>query len=273
MTARFARDGNPLAGLRRLAEEITRYGCVLTAVPAPLGPAKMHTTVGSSARSARSDRRGPAVAKAPLGPTSTDTGPTEPNELPEDATTTPDPDHAEVWEMVAAAQGGDSDAFGQLYDRYVTTVYRFIYYRLGDRAQAEDLTSETFVRALRRLHSVSYQGRDLAAWFVTIARNLVLDHVKSARYRMEITTDELLDTGVSKDNPEAAVLTSLTNARLVDAIRDLSAEQRECIVLRFFQGFSVAETAEVMDKNEGAVKAMQHRAVRRLHGILDGELG
>lgn len=270
MTARDARDGDPLAGLRRLAEEITGYGAFLAAVPAPLGAAIVHTAVGSSARSARSDRRGPAVAKASPGPVSADT---EPAEDPKDAAATPDPDHAEAWELVAAAQGGDSEAFGQLYDRYVTTVYRFIYYRLGDRAQAEDLTSETFVRALRRLHSVSYQGRDLAAWFVTIARNLVLDHVKSARYRMEITTDELLDAGESTDNPEAAVITSLTNARLVDAIRDLSAEQRECIVLRFFQGFSVAETAEVMDKNEGAVKAMQHRAVRRLHGILDGELG
>ncbi len=264
MTARYARDGDPHAGLRRLTDAITAFAAELAPVPAAEGPILVQTAVGSSARSTRRNR---STALAPAAPAAADdTEPAEPSGAP-------DPDHAEVWALVAAAQDGDAEAFGQLYDRYVTTVYRFIYYRLGDRAQAEDLTSETFVRALRRLHSVSYQGRDLAAWFVTIARNLVLDHVKSARYRMEITTDELLDTGESADNPEVAVLTSLTNARLVDAIRDLSAEQRECVVLRFFQGFSVAETAEVMGKNEGAVKAMQHRAVRRLHGLLNGELG
>ncbi len=180
--------------------------------------------------------------------------------------------HQEVWDLVTRAQGGDGDAFGQLYDRYVDLIYRFIYYRLPDRGQAEDLTSETFVRALRRIGTISYQGRDVAAWFVTIARNLVLDHVKSARYRMEITTDEFTDAAHG-DSTEAQVLATLTNERLLGAVAELSDEQQECITLRFLHGMNVAETAEIMGKNDGAIKALQHRAVKRLHALLAEELG
>ena len=181
----------------------------------------------------------------------------------------------EAWDLVAAAQGGDVDAFGRLYDRYVDTVYRFIYYRLGDRAHAEDLTSETFMRALRRLHSLKNQGRDPAAWFVTIARNLVFDHVKSARYRLEVTAEDAFEASHSApttDSAETTVLTALTNEQLIKAIQELSDDQRECVALRFLHGFSVAETAEVMGKNDGSIKALQHRAVRRLHGLLKDEL-
>jgi RNA polymerase sigma-70 factor (ECF subfamily) len=181
----------------------------------------------------------------------------------------------EAWDLVVAARAGDVEAFARLYDRYVDTVYRFIYFRLGDRAHAEDLTSETFIRALRRLHSLQNQGRDPAAWFVTIARNLVLDHVKSARYRLEVTAEDAYESvrgAPSTDSAETTVLTALTNDRLVQAIQELSDEQRECVVLRFLHGFSVAETAEVMGKNDGSIKALQHRAVRRLHTLLKDEL-
>lgn len=82
-----------------------------------------------------------------------------------------------TWEVVAAAQGGDADAFGLLYDRYVDMVFRYVLFRVNDRCLAEDLTSETFLRALRRITSITYQGKDVGAWFVTIARNIVLDHV------------------------------------------------------------------------------------------------
>ena len=98
------------------------------------------------------------------------------------------------WDLVHAAQDGDRSAFAQLYDRYVDVVFRYVLFRVGDRELAEDVTSETFLRALRRIESVSYQGRDVGAWFVTIARNLVLDHVKSSRFRLEVTTAEVDDS-------------------------------------------------------------------------------
>ncbi|QWF79900.1 sigma-70 family RNA polymerase sigma factor [Amycolatopsis sp. CA-230715] len=181
----------------------------------------------------------------------------------------------EGWELVHAAQGGDNAAFGRLYDRYVDVVFRYVLFRVGDRDLAEDVTSETFLRALRRITSVSYQGRDVGAWFITIARNLVLDHVKSSRFRLEVVTDEVSDSGTAPfgtatpaAGPEQQAISSATRAELLRCISDLGDDQRECIVLRFIQGLSVAETARIMNRNDGAIKALQHRAVRRLAQLL-----
>ncbi|MPY98607.1 MAG: sigma-70 family RNA polymerase sigma factor [Actinophytocola sp.] len=182
----------------------------------------------------------------------------------------------QAWDLVHAAQQGDTAAFGMLYDQYVDTVYRYVLFRVGDKELAEDVTSETFLRALRRITSVSYQGRDVGAWFVTIARNLILDHVKSSRYRREIATGEIADAGSvpflaekqADAGPEQQVIAMATKDELFRCIQELGDDQRECIVLRFLQGLSVAETAEIMDRNEGAIKALQHRAVRRLAQLM-----
>jgi RNA polymerase sigma-70 factor (ECF subfamily) len=184
----------------------------------------------------------------------------------------PDDAAAEVWALVERAQAGDGAAFGLLYDRYVDTVFRFIYFRVGSRPLAEDLTADTFLRALKRINSFTWQGRDLGAWLVTIARNLVADHFKSGRYRLEVTTGDVLDADHPdrgpEGSPEVAVVDHITNVALLGAVRQLNPEQQECIVLRFLHGFSVAETAQAMGKNEGAIKALQYRAVRALHRLL-----
>ena len=181
-----------------------------------------------------------------------------------------DPDGVDVWALVHRTQQGDAEAFGELYDHYVTMVHRYVYHRVGDRALAEDVTSETFVRALRRIDSLSFQGRDVGAWLVTIARNIVLDHVKSSRYRLEVPTADMRDADRVTDGPEEAVLTHLGNRELLECVQQLGSEQQECIVLRFIHGLSVSETAEIMGKKDGAIKALQHRAVRRLAGLLPG---
>ena len=180
--------------------------------------------------------------------------------------------HEETWQLVVAAQRGESEAFGQLYDRYVDSVYRFIYYRVNDRGLAEDFTSETFLRALRRITTITYQGRDIGAWFVTIARNIVFDHMKSARNRLEISTGDIIEGGDFAPSPESTVLDQLTSDRLIAGVKQLNHEQRECIELRFIYGLSVAETAAAMGKNDGAIKALQHRAVRKLADLVGGDL-
>jgi RNA polymerase sigma-70 factor, ECF subfamily len=187
-----------------------------------------------------------------------------------DASTTGD--GGQSWALVEAAQRGDKAAFGQLYDQYVDTVFRYVLFRVGDRTLAEDVTSETFLRAFRRITSISYQGRDVGAWFVTIARNLVLDHVKSSRFRLEVATADPDDGAAVTVGPESQVLTQLTHTELLRCVRQLGDDQRECIVLRFLQGLSVSETASIMGRNEGAIKALQHRAVRRLAQLLPAEL-
>ncbi|WP_257016226.1 MULTISPECIES: ECF subfamily RNA polymerase sigma factor, BldN family [unclassified Streptomyces] len=179
-----------------------------------------------------------------------------------------DSDSARMMDLVERAQAGEADAFGRLYDQYSDTVYRYIYYRVGGKATAEDLTSETFLRALRRIGTFTWQGRDFGAWLVTIARNLVADHFKSSRFRLEVTTGEMLDANEVERSPEDSVLESLSDTLLLDAVRRLSPQQQECATLRFLQGLSVAETARVMGKNEGAVRALQYRAVRGLARFL-----
>lgn len=187
------------------------------------------------------------------------------------------PPSGDGWELVAAAQRGDRDAFGQLYQRYVGEVSRFVLSRTGDRPLAEDLTSETFLRALRRIDSVSDQGRDVGAWFTTIARNLTVDHVKSSRYRLERTTADLPERSpVSRSDdrgPEQAVIEKETAAELRRHVAHLPSDQQECIRLRFGQGLSSAETAAAMGRTDSAVRALRHRAIGGLRASLAHNAG
>ncbi|GGF45323.1 hypothetical protein GCM10011519_19020 [Marmoricola endophyticus] len=166
--------------------------------------------------------------------------------------------------LVELARGGDKDAFGLLYDHYQPSVYRFLYYRLGVVQLAEDLTAETFFRALRSMNGFRWQGRDFGAWLMTIARNLTVDHYKSSRTRLEQTTEDIGTLDAATDGPEADVLASLTNEALLDAVRALPVDQQECLTMRFLQGLSLAETAEAMERSSGAIKQLQLRAVRNL---------
>ncbi|MFC8717623.1 ECF subfamily RNA polymerase sigma factor, BldN family [Kitasatospora sp. NPDC057198] len=240
------------------------------AAPAPAAfaaPLLRSTTTGSPAGPATGSAAGAAPATGTRGRTVPAPG-TRGRSRSAPAGPGYDTEHNPVVELVERAQNGESEAFGRLYDRYADTVYRYIYYRVGSRATAEDLTSETFLRALRRIGTFTWQGRDFGAWLVTIARNLVADHFKSSRFRLEVTTGEMLDSNECERSPEESVLESLSNAALLDAVRRLNPQQQECVTLRFLQGLSVAETARIMGKNEGAIKTLQYRAVRTLARLL-----
>jgi RNA polymerase sigma-70 factor, ECF subfamily len=166
--------------------------------------------------------------------------------------------------LVDLARDGDAEAFGQLYDHYHGSVYRFVFYRVRSQALAEDLTSETFLRALRNMSGFRWQGKDFGAWLMTIARNLCTDHFKAGRTRLELTTEDMSAHDDATDGPENAVLAGLTNQVLLDGLRRLSDEQRDCLIMRFLQGLSIAETAAVLGRSEGAVKQLQLRGVRNL---------
>ena len=174
--------------------------------------------------------------------------------------------------LVELARGGDSEAFGQLYDHYQPSVFRFLYYRVGSVQLAEDLTSDTFFRALRAMSSFRWQGKDFGAWLMTIARNLTMDHYKAGRTRLEQTTEDMNTLDTSTEGPESSVLASLTHEALLTALTELPTEQRECLVMRFLQGLSIAETAEVLGRSSGAVKQLQLRGVRNLAKALPEDL-
>ena len=180
-------------------------------------------------------------------------------------------DEAEASRLIALvelARGGDAEAFGMLYDHYQTAVYRFLYYRVGSIALAEDLTSETFFRALRSMGSFRWQGKDFGAWLMTIARNLTTDHYKAGRTRLELATEDMTPHDSATEGPETAVLASLTNDALLTALKELPTEQQECLIMRFLQGLSIAETAKVLGRSDGAVKQLQLRGVRNLAKLL-----
>ena len=111
--------------------------------------------------------------------------------------------------LVELARGGDTEAFGQLYDHYHPSVYRFLYYRTRSQTLAEDLTSETFFRALRSMSSFRWQGKDFGAWLMTIARNLTTDHFKAGRTRLEQATEDMGVHDDATEGPETAVLAAL----------------------------------------------------------------
>jgi RNA polymerase sigma-70 factor, ECF subfamily len=173
-------------------------------------------------------------------------------------------DRTRLIALVELARGGDAEAFGQLYDHYQASVYRFLFYRTRSTAVAEDLTSETFFRALRGMTSFRWQGKDFGAWLMTIARNLATDHFKAGRTRLEMTTEDMGAHDDATEGPESTVLASITNELLLEALTQLPAEQRDCLVMRFLQGMSIAETAAALGRSDGAIKQLQLRGVRNL---------
>lgn len=170
--------------------------------------------------------------------------------------------------LVELARSGDAEAFGLLYDHYQPSVYRFLYYRTRSVVVAEDLCSETFFRALRNMPSFRWQGKDFGAWLMTIARNLATDHFKAGRTRLELTTEDMGQHDDSTEGPENAVLASLTNEILLDALTKLPNEQRDCLIMRFLQGLSIAETAAALGRSDGAIKQLQLRGVRNLAKLM-----
>jgi RNA polymerase sigma-70 factor (ECF subfamily) len=170
--------------------------------------------------------------------------------------------------LVELARKGDAEAFGLLYDHYQGAVYRFLFYRTRSQTLAEDLASETFFRALRSMTNFRWQGKDFGAWLMTIARNLATDHFKAGRTRLEMTTEDMGQHDERTEGPESLVLASLTNEMLLQALTELPDEQRDCLVMRFLQGMSIAETAAVLGRSDGAVKQLQLRGVRNLAKLM-----
>jgi RNA polymerase sigma-70 factor (ECF subfamily) len=173
---------------------------------------------------------------------------------------------ADVPQLITAAQAGCAQSFAGLYDRYRDTVYAYVLQRVRNRPTAEDLTADVFMRALRRIGTFRQRGIDFGAWLLTIARNRVRDHFKSASFRLEASFDEIHETASpdSADNPEAALLSQEAAQQIRAALGQLKDEQAEVLCLRFIQHLDVPETAAAMGKSVGAIRALQYRALRSL---------
>lgn len=178
-----------------------------------------------------------------------------------------DPD---VARLVERAQSGDEHAFAQLYDRYLDQVYGYVRRRVNSREVAEDLTGDVFLRAWRSFEKFQWQGVDLGAWLTTIARNRVHDHFKSAKFRLERSTDDIgdRDPAPGVDDPDRVAEAHEMARTLAAALDELKDEHREVVELRFVHDLSVSETAAVLGRSVGATKALQYRALRALSAIV-----
>lgn len=158
----------------------------------------------------------------------------------------------------------DPSAFGELYERYVDRIYNYVYYRVSNVHDAEDLTSRTFYRALSHLHTYEDRGIPLSAWLYRIAHNLVANWHRDRARRPVVALDQLVLK--SRDSERAEdVVESRDSARLLrEGMRKLDPARQELLVLKFSQGLSNAEIGEIMGRSEGAIKSLYHRTLLAL---------
>ena len=161
--------------------------------------------------------------------------------------------------LVRRAQQGDRDAFAQLHEEYFDKIYRYLVLKIGDETEAEDMTQQVFLNALRSISSFKWKGVSFSAWLFRIAHNQAIDFLRKRTKRTTVPLDESLVAG--DIDPQLVAEQNSDIEQLISATRELTKAQREVIVLRFAGGLSVAEAAGVMGKSQGAVKALQHSAI------------
>jgi RNA polymerase sigma-70 factor (ECF subfamily) len=170
-------------------------------------------------------------------------------------------------EQIRRAQQGDQEVIAALYAHYHLSVFHFLYYRVGDRETAEDLTSEVFLRMLRFMGGFQPPAASFGSWLFEIARNLATDHYRRMGVRNDVVLEEEM-IATTHGDPAAAAERGLTGEALRRALQDLNEDQRDVIVLRFVAGMAVAEVAQALNKSEDAVKGLQRRALIALRTIL-----
>ncbi|HLQ05216.1 MAG TPA: RNA polymerase sigma factor [Verrucomicrobiae bacterium] len=188
-----------------------------------------------------------------------------PNETPEGPVTPVE--QADDAALAVRASRGESAAFGLLYDKHVAAIYRYVYYRVRDDAEAEDLTSDVFMRALKAMPR--YEPRQaFLAWLYRIARNAVIDRAR--RGNRQVSYEDALEHPTPDQIvvPDEQVLAHSDNETLRGALAKLTPLQQEVIVLRFLEGYSTEEIAKIVGKREGTVRGIQFRAIGTLRQLI-----
>ncbi len=168
--------------------------------------------------------------------------------------------------LVSRTQNGEMEAFALLYTEYFEHIYRYIYLRVGQVQQAEDLTQEVFLKALDSIGSYHYKGAPFGSWLFRIAHNLVIDYYRKSRKESTLPAESL--TIIEPDGPAGAFERSMEVQSMKTAIEMLPPKQKEVISMRFGAGMSVAETARATGKTEGTVKKLQFEALAKLRRLI-----
>ena len=172
---------------------------------------------------------------------------------------------------MAEAQQGNLHAFGSIFDAYHVSVYRFVASRVSNPSDAEDLTQLVFVKALEALPRYTARGVPFGGWLFRLARNTVIDHVRTRREHTEL--EAATDRAIEDAGPEMVATLRDDLAAVARALEALTEDQREVIALRFFAGLSAKEAAEAMGRQEGTIRGLQFRAIAALRRSLGLDLG
>jgi RNA polymerase sigma-70 factor, ECF subfamily len=181
------------------------------------------------------------------------------------------PDEPAVVALVdRAVSRRDIAAFAALYDRYLQAVYRYLYVRLGQRTEAEDLAEQVFLNAWQAIHRFQWQGKPFLAWLYQVAHNVLVDHLR--RRRPSASIDGLAAIQSLSDESASTELARVVDADLLsNALGQLTEDQQQVILLRFVGDLKAAQVARIMNKDEGAIRALQVRALLGLRRVLEGQ--
>ena len=172
-------------------------------------------------------------------------------------------------ELAQRASTHDQAAFAELYNAYVDKIYKYIYYKVGNAPDAEDLCEQVFLKAWEAIGRYTWCGYPFSSWLYKLAHNIVVDHYRTRRETLPIS--EVSTAASELVAPDNMLRQMLDAAELREALSYLTGEQRQVIALKFIEGYENVEIAQMMNKNEGAIRALQYRALRSLQCILAAE--
>lgn len=164
--------------------------------------------------------------------------------------------------LISRAKEGDSSAFGVLYDHYLSRIYRFIYVKVASREDAEDISHQVFLNAWQNVPRYKDRGFPFSSWLYEIARNQVIDYYRTRKE--SISVDDIDPDSVSEEAHGSSLNTELNLERVMKKLRTMKPEYQDVLILRFVEDMSLKEVASALNKTEGAIKLLQHRAISAL---------
>lgn len=165
----------------------------------------------------------------------------------------------------------DPQAFGALYERYANKIYNYIYYRVGNHHDAQDLTARTFYRALNHIEGYVQRGAPFSAWLYRIAHNLLANWHRDQSRRKVVSLEDVKLSAQQREGPQQIAEDREEQAKLLATIHNLPPDRQELLILKFVEGLSNAEIGAVMNRSEGAIKSLYHRTLVSLREMLDSE--
>lgn len=165
--------------------------------------------------------------------------------------------------LIKKAQDGEAEAFGQLYDQYLAKIYRFVFIKVSSQTDAEDLTQQIFLNAWQNIKSFQFQGFSISSWFYRIAYNEVIDFYRTRKHHETIETlpEEILSESPGTDR---ILDQNVEIEKIKAALQKLEGDQQNVLLMKFVDDLSNKEIAQILNKSEGAIRVIQHRALKQL---------